>query len=40
MPAGEVAQGGESTIVAAATAPVAPEPAEEVPQPDSTRRAG
>ena len=40
MPAGEVAQGSESTIVAAATAPVAPEPAEEVPQPDSTRRAG
>jgi len=40
MSTGEAAQGGESTIVAAATAPVAPEPTEEVPQPDSTRRAG
>jgi len=32
---------GESTVVAAAAAPVAPPaPAEEVPHPDSTRRAG
>ncbi len=40
LPATAAAQ-GESTVVAAATAPVAPPaPAEEVPHPDSTRRAG
>jgi sec-independent protein translocase protein TatB len=39
-PAAAAAQGGESTVAAAATAPVAPEPVEEVPHPDSTRRAG
>jgi sec-independent protein translocase protein TatB len=41
LPAAAAAPGGESTVAAAATAPVAPpEPAAEVPHPDSTRRAG
>ena len=41
LPATAPVQGGESTVVTAATAPVAPpEPAAEVPHPDSTRRAG
>jgi len=41
LPATAPVQGGESTVVTAATVPVAPpEPAAEVPHPDSTRRAG
>jgi sec-independent protein translocase protein TatB len=40
LPTTAAAEGGESTVAAAAPAPVAPEPPDEVPRPDSARRAG